>query len=53
MAASVFIVLGDKIKEHIDEVAQEQWLVSYIGKFYLNNYLSANTQGLSHLRLSP
>ena len=32
MSATVLIVLGDKIRSHIDEVTQEQWLMSYIGK---------------------
>ncbi len=31
MCATVLIVLGDKIKSQIDEVAQEQWFMSYIG----------------------
>ena len=31
-AVSVMIVLGDKIRPHVDELAQEQWFMSYIGK---------------------
>ena len=31
MSASVLIILGDRIRSHIEEVVQEQWLMSYIG----------------------
>ncbi len=31
MCATALIVLGDKIKSQVDEVAQEQWFMSYIG----------------------
>ena len=32
MSASVLIILGDRIRSHIEEVVQEQWLMSYIGR---------------------
>jgi len=38
MAASVLVVLGEKIRALIDEITQEQWLMSYIdllGRFKL------------------
>ena len=34
MCASALIVLGDKIRDKIDEQTQEQWLMSYIGKYH-------------------
>ena len=36
MCASALIVLGDKIRDKIDEQTQEQWLMSYIGKYHLD-----------------
>ena len=33
MCVSALIVLGDKIRHKIDEQIQEQWLMSYIGKY--------------------
>ena len=32
MCVSVLLVLGDKIRAEIEELVQEQWLMSYIGK---------------------
>lgn len=32
MCVSALIVLGDKIRNRIDEQTQEQWLMSYIGE---------------------
>ena len=36
MCASALIVLGDKIRDKIDEQTQEQWLMSYIGKCHFH-----------------
>ena len=33
MSVCALLVLGDKIRNEIDEQTQEQWLLSYIGKF--------------------
>ena len=32
MAVSVVIVLGDKIRSHIDQMTLEHWFMSYIGE---------------------
>lgn len=32
MCVSVLLVLGDKIRDKVDERTQEQWLFSYVGK---------------------
>ena len=33
MAASVLVILGEKIRSHVNEISQEQWLMSYIGEY--------------------
>ena len=38
MSVTVLIVLGDKIRLHIDETTQEHWFMSYIGNYF--DYIS-------------
>lgn len=33
MCVSALIVLGEKIRNNIDEQTQEQWLLAYIGEY--------------------
>ncbi len=48
MCATVLIVLGDKIKSQIDEVAQEQWFMSYIGTFLYLEFQQITLQNREH-----
>ncbi len=39
MCVSALLVLGDKIRADIDEKVQEQWLLSYIGKLHVSQFV--------------